>query len=209
MYEFNRRGQAANDPSLILSGLADRWWAFMVRGIAAFLLGIVTLVAPIRSMMALIILWGAYALVDGVLALILAARGARAGARWGGLLFEGVVSIAAGVLTFAWPAITAVALLFVVAFRALATGVAEIAAAVRLRRVIRDEWLLATSGMLSIAFGVLLLLKPASGALALMWLIGGYAIAFAALLVALALRLHSWGHGGTRPTPTGRAPTPA
>lgn len=201
MYKFNY-------VSLSVGDMAARWRMLVVRGVAAVLFGTLTLITPKISLLALVMLWGAYALVDGVSNLVLATRGARAGFRWGWLAFEGVVSIAAGVVTFVWPGITAIALLALIAAWAVVTGIAEIAAAVWLRREIRGEWLLATSGVLSIAFGVLLIVYPRSGALALAWLIGAYAVAFGALLISLGVRLKRWHRAEERSFPTGGAPLP-
>jgi uncharacterized membrane protein HdeD (DUF308 family) len=175
-----------------LNALAERWWVVVARGVAAIGFGIVCIMAPRISLLTLIALWGTYALVDGILSIVAAARKAKAGRRWGWLLFEGVLSIAAGVLTFAWPGITALALLTVIAVRAVLTGIAEIAAAMRLRDEIRDEWRLAAAGILSIVFGALLLGFPAAGALGLLWAIASYAILFGLLLIALGLRLNRW-----------------
>ncbi len=175
-----------------LRALAARWWALMIRGVVAILFGILAIVAPGVGLLSLIMIWGAYAIVDGVFGLVLAARGARAGRRWGWLLFAGIVSIAAGLITFAWPGITAVVLLTMIAVWALFTGIAEIGAAIQLRRYIRGEWLLALSGVVSIVFSALLLLFPGAGALAIVWTIGTYAIVFGALLVTLGWRLHRW-----------------
>jgi uncharacterized membrane protein HdeD (DUF308 family) len=189
-----------------ISQLADRWWTLVVRGIAAVLFGMLIFVAPGISLVSLVILWGAYAIVDGVFNLMTAYRGARAGRRWGWLLFEGIVSVAAGVLTFAWPAITALALLAVIGVWAVLTGIAEIASAVRLRKQIRGEWILALSGILSIGFGVFLFLFPGAGALATLWMIGAYAIAFGVLLGGLGVRLRRWRRAAGRPAPSGGIP---
>jgi len=191
------------------SALAERWWTFVIRGVAAVLFGIVAIAVPGSSLRALVILWGAYAIVDGVFALMLAAQRGRSGLSWGWLLFEGIVGIGAGVATFFWPTITALVLLTVIAVWAVLTGIAEIATAIQLRRLITGEWLLATSGVLSIAFGILLLLRPGAGALALVWLIGAYAIVFGVLLIGLGLRLNQWRRAGERPIPTSGAPTAA
>src|ERR1700704_2139141 len=119
--------------------LAQRWWILAVRGAAAVLFGILTFVAPQISLVTLVMLFGAYALVDGAFNLVLAFRGRGRLPRWGMLVAEGVSSIAAGVMTFMWPAITALVLLYIIAAWAMVTGVMEIVAAVRLRKQIRGE----------------------------------------------------------------------
>lgn len=192
-----------------VSALTARWWTLVLRGIAAILFGVLAFVVPEGSLLALVLLWGSFAVVNGVFALALAVTRGRAGMRWGWLLFEGTASIAAGVLTFVWPGITAQVLLIVIAAWAVLTGSAEIAAAIRLRHVITDEWLLAASGVLSIAFGALLVAAPESGALALVWMIGAYAVIFGILLISLGVRLNQLRRSGERLTPSGRAPTPA
>lgn len=188
--------------------LAERWWALVVRGVAAILFGALTFALPGISLLVLLILWAAYALVDGVLNLVLAARGARAGRRWGWLLFEGIVSIAAGVVAVVWPGITAWALLMVIAAWAVVTGVAEIAVAIRLRRQLEGEWLLALGGVLSIAFGVALVAYPGAGVLAVLWMVGAYAILFGVLLIGLGWRLHAW-HRAEHPGTHGGLPSKA
>ena len=137
---------------------------------------------------ALVLLFGAYALVDGAFALVAVFSGG-AGGRRGGLLLEGILGIAAGVLTIIWPDLTATALLFFIAAWATVTGVFEIAAAIELRRQIEGEVLLALAGVASILFGVLAFIFPAGGALAVVWMIGSYAILFGVVLIALGLRL--------------------
>jgi uncharacterized membrane protein HdeD (DUF308 family) len=187
-------------PVVDVDGLSRNWWAVSLRGLAGILFGIITFFAPAISLAALVLLFGAYALVDGVLAIVSAVR--RRGAdRWWLLLLEGLVGIAAGVLTFLWPAITAIALLYVIAAWALVTGVFEIAAAIRLRKAITGEWLLALSGIFSIALGVLLVLFPGPGALAVTIWIGAYAFVFGALLFALGLRLRGLGSPRARGEP--------
>src|SRR5882724_4716573 len=147
--------------------LARNWWVVLLRGIAAIVFGIITFVAPAISFAALVFIFGAYALVDGVLAVVSAIRWRGATDRWWVLLLEGLAGIAAGVVTFIWPGISALALLYVIAAWALVTGVLEIAAAIRLRKIITGEWLLALIGILSIVIGVMLALFPSAGALAL------------------------------------------
>lgn len=188
--------------NLFLGSLAERWWAPVVRGVAAILAGIVILALPRESLYALVFVWGAYAIIDGIFNFTLAARSGRAGERWGWFLVEGAISVAAGVLAFVYPRITAVALLYVIAFWAVLTGIAEIAAAIELRKIIRQEWLLALAGILSIAFGVILFMRPGVGALAVVGVIGTYCILFGVVLVALGLKLRGWSHPRGRTVPT-------
>jgi uncharacterized membrane protein HdeD (DUF308 family) len=187
-------------PVVDVDSLSRNWWAVSLRGLAGILFGIITFFAPAISLAALVLLFGAYALVDGVLTIVTAVR--RRGAdRWWLFLLEGLVGIAAGVLTFMWPVITAIALLYVIAAWALVTGAFEIAAAIRLRKAITGEWLLALSGVFSIGLGVLLVLFPGPGALAVTIWIGAYAFVFGALLFALGLRLKGLGSPRTRGEP--------
>ena len=171
--------------------LAHRWWVPAIRGVAAIIFGLLVLFAPGIGLVMLITLFGVYALVDGGFNLVLAARRGRAGLTWGWFVFEGLVSIAAGVVTFVWPGITTLWLLFMIAGWAIVTGVAEIAAAIRLRKQIRGELFLGLTGLLSIALGVLLIVFPSAGALAMVLWIGAYAVIFGGLLVALGFRLRS------------------
>ncbi len=177
---------------LELSPITPRWWALVIRGLAAIAFGFLAMLRPGAGVLALVVLWGAYAIVDGVFAIVLAIRGAKVVQGWGWLLAEGLVGVAAGVVTFLWPGITALALIVVIAGWAILTGIAEIATAIRLRRVVQGEWMLAVSGVLSVAFGVLAAMMPGAGALAVTWMIALYAILFGALLVGLGFRLHRW-----------------
>ena len=172
--------------------LAQNWWALALRGAAAILFGLVALFWPPGAIAALVAVFGAYALVDGIFNLVGAVRAGRAGQRWGALVFEGVVSILVGFITLFWPRLTALALVLWVAAWSLVTGVAEIVAAIRLRKQIEGEWLLVLSGILSVAFGILLFISPLVGAIAIAIWIGAYSLVFGALLVGLSLRLRSW-----------------
>ena len=173
--------------------LVRNWWSLLLRGLFAVLFGVLAFVWPGLTLTVLALLFGAYALVDGIFAVI-AALNAPAGYehRWV-LLLEGVVGVIVGMLTFFWPGLTALALLYFIAAWAVVTGVLEVVAAVRLREVIRHEWLLVLGGSLSVLFGLALILMPVAGALAVVWLIGAYAVAFGVLLMALALRLRRLG----------------
>jgi uncharacterized membrane protein HdeD (DUF308 family) len=164
------------------------WWVFALRGVAAILFGVLAFVWPGVTLTVLVLLWGAYALVDGVLSLISAFR-VENDHRWG-LLLEGIVGIGAGLVTFFLPGLTALVLLYIIAVWALITGVLELVAAVRLRKVIHNEWWLVLGGIASVVFGLVLLAAPGAGALAVIWLIAAYAIVFGVLMIGLALRLH-------------------
>jgi len=190
--------------------LARNWWALALRGAAAIIFGIIALFWPPAAVAALVAVFGAYALVDGIFNLVAAVRAGREGQRWGALVFEGVVSLLVGVLTLFYPGVTALALVLFVGAWSLITGVAEIVAAIKLRRFIEGEWLLALSGILSVAFGVLLFISPMIGAIAIAIWIGAYAVVFGALLVGLALRLRSWAaHQQETHIPAGPVPRPA
>ena len=176
------------------SDLGRNWGWIVVRGIAAVIFGVLALVLPGITLAALVLLWGAYALADGILALIAAFRIRDRGKPFWALLVVGILGIAAGILTFIWPGMTAIVLLAFIAAWSLVMGIFQIIAAVRLRKSIENEWLLGLSGLLSIIFGVLMLINPGAGALAVIWVIGAYAILFGVLLIALGLKLRSRTH---------------
>lgn len=165
------------------------WWVTALRGAIAIAFGILALVWPGAALASLVLLFGAFAFADGVLATWTAFAMRRKHVMWGPLLLEGATGIVLGLIVLFWPAITAIVLILLVAAWALVTGILEIAAAIRLRREIEDEWALALSGMLSVALGVLLVLWPGAGLLAAIVIIGVYAIIFGIVMVALAFRL--------------------
>jgi len=196
----NRRNETnAADPmfggSLVIvdaETLARNWWVVLLRGIAGIIFGLLTFFAPGISLAALVLLFGAYAFADGILAIISAIRTRGDNQHWWVLIIAGIVGIAAGILTLIWPGITALALLSLVAAWAVVTGGLEIAAAIRLRKVISHEWLLVLAGIASIAFGIILMLFPGPGALALVIWIGAYSLVSGAMMIGLAFRLRSW-----------------
>jgi uncharacterized membrane protein HdeD (DUF308 family) len=186
--------------------LAKNWWSLVIRGIAGVLLGVVTFVWPGITLGALILLFGAFALVDGAGSIVGAVRASRKDERWGSLLIVGVAGIAAGLVAFLWPGLTALALVYVIAAWAIVAGIFEIAAAVRLRKHIEHEWLLALTGILSVAFGVLIAVAPLAGALVIALWVGAYAFVYGVLLIALGFRLRkspprTLGAGGQIPVP--------
>ena len=173
----------------ILGNLARAWHWIVLRGVFALLFGIFAFIWPGITLAALVLVWGAYAIADGVMALIAACTMHEEGKPMASLIIVGILGIAAGVVTFLWPGMTALVLLLFIASWAVLMGIFEIAAAIRLRKHIENEWLLALSGLVSIIFGVLLFLQPGAGALAVIWLIGSFAIFFGILLIALGIRL--------------------
>src|SRR5438067_901534 len=174
-------------PMIVVDELARHWWVIGLRGLAAILFGILAFVWPGMTLAVLVLLFGAYALVDGVLTLAAAMRGGVQHRIV--MLVEGVVSILAGLAAFAWPGLTALVLLYIIAFWAIVTGVLEIVTAIRVRRAISNELGLVIGGILSVLFGVVLLIAPGAGALAVIFLIGAYAVVFGIALLGLAWRL--------------------
>lgn len=173
----------------LLHTLGRVWWLVLLRGIAAIVFGLLAWAWPGATLITLVLFWGAYALVDGAAALIAGWQAKDGGRPLWQVVLIGLIGIAAGIFTFVSPAITAIALLMLIAAWAIVTGVFQIAAAIRLRKEIQNEWLLILSGALSVVFGVLLVLNPGAGALAVLWLIGSFAILYGALLVVLSFRL--------------------
>jgi uncharacterized membrane protein HdeD (DUF308 family) len=171
--------------------IVRNWWALVLRGLLSILLGVVTFIWPAITLGALVLLFGAYAIIDGVLSLVGAIRASASHERWGALLLEGLAGLVAGCITLFWPAITLIALVAVIGAWAIVTGVFEITAAWRLRKHISGEWLLALSGVASVIFGVLVLMMPLAGAFVLALWLGAYALAFGALMIALGIRLRS------------------
>jgi len=175
----------------ILPVLSRNWWALALRGLAAIVFGVLAFVWPGITLWALVLLFGAYMLVDGIFAIVAAVRAAGREARWWLLLVEGVLGVLAGLVAFLLPGITALALLYLVAAWAIFTGILQIVGAVRLRREIEGEWALILGGVLSVIFGVLLAVLPGPGILALVWLIGAYAVVSGMLLIVLAFRVRN------------------
>ncbi len=164
------------------------WWAMALRGVVAILFGLVALLWPHLTLTVLVLFFGAFALVGGLFAVIAAFGYRGLYERWWVLLIEGLVGIAVGLITFFWPAITALALLFLIAAWAIVTGILEIATAVWMHRAVGNEWMLLFGGIASVIFGLLLAVLPGVGLLALTWLIGIYAIVFGILLLTLSFQ---------------------
>ena len=179
----------------LLRALGDRWWLKLLRGIAAIAFGVIALAWPGITLLALAVTWGVYVLVDGVFDLwaACAGKGATTSSRWW-LGIAGVVSILAGVVAFGWPGLTAVVLLMFIAAWAIILGAVETWAAIKYRKELKGEWLYILGGLFSIAFGILLFARPAVGALAVVWIIGWYAILAGCIAVVIAFRLRKYRH---------------
>jgi uncharacterized membrane protein HdeD (DUF308 family) len=172
-----------------LQAASKHWWLLLLRGIAAIAFGVLAFVWPGATLVTLIIFFGAYALIDGVLAIAaaIAGRGGSTPVWW--LVVSGILGIVAGLVTFLWPTMSAIILIAFIGAWSLAHGVFEIIDAIRLRKQIENEWTLGLMGLLSVVFGLAVLIAPGAGALALIWVIGAYAVVFGILMVALAIRL--------------------
>ena len=173
----------------LVDELARHWWVMALRGLVAVVFGVLAFVWPGITLAVLVLFFGAYALVDGILAIFVAVRGGT-DHRWF-LGLEGVVGVLAGLVAFVFPGVTALALLYIIAFWAVLTGVLEVVAAVRLRRAISNEWGLIIGGVLSVLFGIVLIAAPGAGALAVVFVIGAYAVLFGVTLLMLSWRLRS------------------
>jgi uncharacterized membrane protein HdeD (DUF308 family) len=174
----------------MLSVLARNWWAFVIRGVLAVLFGLIALFLPGVTMLSLVIVFAAYAVTDGVFAIVAAVRAAKAGERWMLFVLEGIVDIVAGIVAVAWPALTVVVFVALIAAWALVTGALTLVAASRVDDGRARVWLIAAS-IVSILYGVLLVAAPLAGAVVLTWWIGAYALVFGIAMLVFAFRLRA------------------
>jgi uncharacterized membrane protein HdeD (DUF308 family) len=194
---FNSPSDARTSPPA--QTLVQNWWLFLLRGILGIIFGLIALIFPGPTMLSLVLLFSAYMLVDGIFAIVSAVRAIRRREdRWGLLIFEGLLNIAVGILAFLWPGITVIAFVILVAAWAIVSGGLMTAAGFRLN-VDHGRWWLILGGLLSIAFGVLLIIAPLIGAVVLTWWIGAYAIAFGVALIIFSFKLRSRQHELTNP----------
>jgi uncharacterized membrane protein HdeD (DUF308 family) len=178
----------------MISSITRNWWAVVLRGVIAVLFGVLALAKPDITLEALIALFGFFAIIDGVFTLVGGISMIGSGLPWGGPVFGGLVGIAIGVATFIWPGLTALTLLYLIAFWAIFTGLMEIMTAVQMRQQLPHPVLLGFAGALSILFGLLLVVYPSSGALSVIWLLGIYAIIFGVSFIVLGFRLRNVEH---------------
>ena len=176
----------------MLEKMTRNWWTYALRGLIAIIFGVVALIRPGQTLQALVLVFGAFALLDGVLAAAAGIASATFFGRWWALLLEGLTGIAIGLLAFFSPAATALALVYFIAAWGLITGIFEIVTAIQLRREITGEWMMILGGLLSIGFGVVLFAFPVAGALSVVWLIGIYALVFGISEIIFAFRLNGF-----------------
>lgn len=174
----------------MLTSVARNWWLFVFRGVIAILFGIAAFAWPTLTLGVLVLLYGVFALADGIIAIVGLFSGQRSEVWWPQLL-QGLLSIAAGLVALFWPGITALALLWVIAFWAILTGMTQITAAIRLRKEISNEWLLILGGALSVILGLAFIVLPGAGLLSVVWVLGVYAILFGILGISFGFRLRS------------------
>ena len=186
---LNRGDNAMNEM------LSRSWWMLALRGVIAIAFGALALIWPGITLLVLVALFAAYALLGGAVSTLAALRNRRTEQDWWLVLLLGLVSLGAGVVAILHPGLTALVLVLIMGANALLTGILDIAVAIRLRKSIQGEWLLILAGLLSIVFGVLVFLFPGAGALAMVWLISVYAVATGVLLLVVAFRAKSWGRG--------------
>lgn len=178
----------------MLSDIANNWWLLLLRGLAAIAFGVLAWMWPGITLVVLLMFYAAYALVEGVAALFLGFSGREGHKIWWQMIVIGLLGIGAAVVTVLWPRLTAVILLLFIATWAILHGALEIAAAIRLRKEIHGEWMLALSGILAIIFGLLLFMRPGVGILTMVWLVGVFAVATGILQVVLSLKLRQMKH---------------
>lgn len=187
----------------MLTAVSKYWWVLLLRGILAILFGLAIWFMPGLTLVILVIVFGAYALVDGAMAIFLSVSSRDTDKNWGIHLIEGILGVIFGIVVLTWPELAAVTggitILALIAFWAIATGIMQIVTAVSLRKEIDNEFWLGLGGLLSVIFGFVILRFPLGSALALTWLIGGYSIAFGVLFIMLALRVRNL--GARTPTP--------
>jgi uncharacterized membrane protein HdeD (DUF308 family) len=177
---------------MIANILSRGWWMILLRAVIAILFGIMIFVQPGISLVSLVWAFGILVLADGVANVVMAIQGRNEHDHWWVFLLGGFAGVLVGLLALFNPAVTAVVLLFYIAIWAMVTGFLQIGAAIRLRKEIRGEFWLGLGGLASVAFGMLLVARPGEGALAVLWLIGAYALVFGVTLLLLALRVRGF-----------------
>lgn len=177
-----------------VSEMTSNWWALALRGAVSILLGLVAITMPGLTIAAIVTVFGVYAIIEGVLAIMASIRGIREHDRWGWMMVEGVVGICAGLIAFFMPGVGALAIIWLIAAWAVLTGALEIAAGFRLRKIIEGEWLLILTGVLAIVLGFFMVSRPGMGVVLLTTWLGVWAILSGITLMVLAFRIKRWAH---------------
>lgn len=173
----------------MLHDLARNWWLVALRGVAAILFGIMAFIWPGTTLTALVLLLGAYFFIDGIATIAHSVSARKVTDIWWVMLIQGIASVVFGALTLFWPGLTSVLLISLVAVWSIITGILEIVSAVRMRKIIDNEWMLIISGIFSVLFGVLLMVFPLAGAISIAFIVGTYAIIFGIFTLMFAFRL--------------------
>jgi uncharacterized membrane protein HdeD (DUF308 family) len=174
----------------VTAAVRGLWWLVLLRGILAILFGLFALFAPGTALLALVFVFGAYAILDGVTALALGIRNRKEDPHWVWHLVQGVVSVLAGIIAFVWPGVTVLAILFVIAFWSIVGGIAEIVESFMMRKRGGDGWgWVLAAGIVSVLFGIVLLVWPGAALITLLWLVGVWAIVFGVIIIVWAVRL--------------------
>ncbi len=174
----------------MIAELSKNWWLFLVRGLIAIAFGVLAIVWPAQVWLALVLMFGVYALLDGILTTVAGVEFRPIFPHWWAVVLEGVVGIVIGMLTFIWPGQVGHVLFYLIATWAILTGILEIVAAIRFRLIIPGEWSMILAGVLSILFGAMLFFFPSAGLVGMVWAIGVYAVAFGITQFVFASRLH-------------------
>jgi uncharacterized membrane protein HdeD (DUF308 family) len=195
----NREGGFDVVESAVPGMLVRSWWSRALRGLLAIIFGVLALAWPGITLFVLIVFFGAFVLVDGLLAVVAGFAERKTNNKWWVLMLGGILGVAIGVVTFVWPGLTALALLFLIAAWAIVTGILQVVLAIMARKEIANAWLLVLEGVVSVIFGVIVAALPLAGALAIVWLIGIWAIVIGLLSIVLAFRLRSFSKKGLTP----------
>ena len=188
-YEPHRgSGASVNPPDSLGAALARNWWLIALRGVLGVIFGVIALVMPVATILALVLLFSAYMVVDGAIAIYAAIRAARKQEGWGFLLFQGIASLAAAAIAFMWPGLTVVAFVLLIAAWSIVSGCLMLAAAMRTEQA---RWWLVLGGAAALLYGFLMIVAPLSGAVVLTWWLGAFALVFGAALIILSLKLRS------------------
>ena len=182
-----RRSSAAV-PDSLGEALARNWWLIALRGVLGVIFGVIALVMPVATILALVLLFSAYMVVDGAIAIYAAIRAARKQEGWGFLLFHGIASLAAAAIAFMWPGLTVVAFVLLIAAWSIVSGCLMLAAAMRTEQA---RWWLVLGGAAALLYGFLMIVAPLSGAVVLTWWLGAFALMFGVALIILSLKLRS------------------